>query len=155
MDCSSSCNARPARWLACGQNASDVAEGDSNVDGARRGLVTTMVGGLGGRWISLALALGEWSAPLTALRGVEHTGQAVGALASAFGVLASRLWQWSAGRLGGQPVNDPVALMLAWAATFWGVGAWAAWHIRRRSQVAHALAPTAAVLVAEPVRPAS
>jgi transglutaminase-like putative cysteine protease len=109
--------------------------------------VATLVGGLGGRLVSLALALGELSWPVTALRGLEHTGQAAGALAAAFVVLASRLWQWSAGRLGGQPVVDPVALMLAWAVTFWGVGAWAAWHIRRRNRVAHALAPTVAVLV--------
>jgi len=55
--------------------------------------------------------------------------------------LFTRLWEWSAALIVGNPFVDPLAAGLVWNSLLWLIGAWAGWGLRRNRQALQALAP--------------
>lgn len=61
--------------------------------------------------------------------------------------LLARIRAWFLAVWAGQPVTDPVAVMLVWSLILWVVSAWAGWMVRRHNQPLPAVTPAGALLV--------
>jgi transglutaminase-like putative cysteine protease len=63
------------------------------------------------------------------------------------GTLLSRLFDWLLGLVAGDPIFDPVAVVLVWGLALWVVAVWAGWTVRRHDQPLWGLLPAGVLLV--------
>lgn len=119
------------------------------------GVVTiiTHVGRLAG---AVAAWLGEffnlawgviWRWSLNNLPEVEPFLWITATLEAKVQTLLSRLFDWIFSLAAGEPVFDPVAVVLVWTLALWSVAAWSGWMVRRHDQVLWGILPAGTLLV--------
>lgn len=94
--------------------------------------VFARVGQLGDELLAFALALGKFLWQLEyRYFDPRPLGNAFDPILSGVTILITRLDQWVGAIVSGQPVQDLVALALAWSFVVWLIAAWSAWTLRR------------------------